>query len=183
MIKVRDTAFIAKFGDITKERVDIIVNAANSELLGGGGVDGAIHRVGGPSIMDECRKIRAAQGRCPAGEAVITKAGRLPAKHVIHAVGPRWNGGNRGEAELLASAYRGSLALAAEFGARSIAFPSISTGAYRYPFDQASAIAIDTCMQFAVENSALEEIRFMLFSQEDLAAYERRLRSVHKSTT
>ena len=178
MIKVRDTVFTTKLGDITQERVDIIVNAANSELLGGGGVDGAIHRVGGPSIIDECRKIRAAQGSCPPGSSVVTGAGRLHAKHVIHAVGPRWNGGTRGEAELLASAYRGSLHLAVEFEASTIAFPSISTGAYGYPFDEAAPIAIKTCLQFAEEVPGLAEIRFILFSAADLEGYERLLRAL-----
>src|SRR5437867_9117151 len=129
-------------GDITRENVDAIVNAANSSLMGGGGVDGAIHRAGGPAILDECRRIVEARGPLPAGEAVITTGGRLPARRVIHTVGPRWRGGDRGEAATLASCYRNSLALAASEGVSSLAFPSISTGAYGFPIDEASAVAL-----------------------------------------
>ncbi len=132
---------VLKRGDITEEVVDVIVNAANSSLLGGGGVDGAIHRSGGPAILEECRKIRARQGGCPTGEAVITGAGQLGARHVVHTVGPVWRGGKEGEPDLLRSAYRNSLSLAAEHGARTIALPSISTGVYGYPVEKAARVA------------------------------------------
>ena len=145
-----------KQGDITKEATDAIVNAANSSLLGGGGVDGAIHRNGGPAILEECRAIVAKIGRLPAGQAVITTGGRLPAKRVIHTVGPVWHGGIRGpldtargkEDETLASAYRESLALAKREGLQTIAFPSISTGAYRFPLDRAARVALSTVQTF-----------------------------------
>src|SRR5690606_9295009 len=132
---VGETEIRLKQGDITREEVDAIVNAANSGLLGGGGVDGAIHRAGGPEIMEECRQIRARQGGCPTGKAVVTGAGKLKARYVIHAVGPVWRGGDGGEEELLRSAYRESLQRAAERQLQRIAFPSLSTGAYGYPVD------------------------------------------------
>src|SRR5690606_13829294 len=131
-------------GDITTLKVDAIVNAANTSLLGGGGVDGAIHRAGGLAILDDCKRIRAKQGGCNVGEAVITTAGNLPAKYVIHTVGPVWNGGKSNEEHLLSSAYRNSLTLAFEYRIRSIAFPNISTGIYRFPKDRAAEIAIYT---------------------------------------
>jgi O-acetyl-ADP-ribose deacetylase (regulator of RNase III) len=156
-------------GDITDQDTDAIVNAANTSLLGGGGVDGAIHRRGGPAILDECRRI----GGCPTGDAVITTAGRLPARFVIHTVGPVWSGGARGEDALLASAYRAGLRIAADRALRSIAFPSISTGAYRFPIDRASIIALDTVAGFlGGDRHALEEVRFVLFNEGDLAVYE-----------
>ena len=141
-------------GDITLEQVDAIVNAANSRLAGGGGVDGAIHRRGGPEIMRET-DAQYPDG-CPTGSAVISTAGKLPAKHVIHAVGPVWSGGQRGEAELLAGAYRRSLELAAEHGCRSIALPALSTGAYRFPMEQAARIAISTAIDFLEQNDRPE---------------------------
>ena len=138
------SCIVLKVGDITAEEVDAVVNAANSSLLGGGGVDGAIHRAGGPEILAECKSISARQGGCPTGQAVVTTAGKLPASRVIHTVGPRWRGGARGEEELLRSAYQNSLSLARQQGARIVAFPSISTGAYGYPVHLAARVAIET---------------------------------------
>ena len=158
-------------GDITRETVDTIVNAANSSLLGGGGVDGAIHRAGGPTILEECRKIRDARGPLPAGEAVITGAGRLPCRYVIHTVGPVWQDGRSGEPETLARSYRNSLVLAAERGLRSLAFPSISTGAYGYPVAEAAAVALGTVRDVLQAGSPLEQVRFVLFTDSDLAVY------------
>jgi len=151
----------------------VIVNAANSSLLGGGGVDGAIHRSGGPAILEECREIRARQGGCPTGEAVITGAGRLKARHVVHTVGPVWRVGDAGESELLRSAYRNSLSLAAENGARTVSFPSISTGVYGYPIKEAAQIALGAAREWAMGHDDFREIRFILFSENDLEAYER----------
>jgi O-acetyl-ADP-ribose deacetylase (regulator of RNase III) len=159
-------------GDITQQRVDAIVNAANARLAGGGGVDGAIHRAGGPTIMEECRRI----GGCPTGKAVVTGAGRLPAKWVIHAVGPIWRGGEHGEPELLASAYRESLARAREIGARSVAFPSLSTGAYRYPVAQAARIALGTVLEELRTHGRPEEVVFVLFDEPTLRVYEEALK-------
>ncbi|MBN8785198.1 MAG: O-acetyl-ADP-ribose deacetylase [Sphingobacteriales bacterium SCN 48-20] len=159
-------------GDITKMEVDAVVNAANTSLLGGGGVDGAIHRAGGPAILDECRKIVARQGGCKVGEAVITAAGNLPARHVIHTVGPVWNGGKKKEAELLASAYRNSLQLAVEHSLRTIAFPNISTGVYRFPKPLAAEIALSTVQSFTV---GFERIVFVCFDDENYDLYNRSL--------
>src|SRR5687768_16127403 len=135
-------------GDITKIPVDAVVNAANSSLLGGGGVDGAIHRAGGPEILEACRAIVAKQGGCPTGEAVITTAGKLPAKFVIHTVGPIWNGGNKNEPEKLANCYRNSLKLAQENNCQSVAFPNISTGVYGYPKPEAAKVAVRETLSF-----------------------------------
>ncbi len=166
-------------GNITEQVVDAIVNAANSSLLGGGGVDGAIHRAGGPAILEECRRIRAARGSLPAGEAVITTAGNLPARHVIHTVGPVWNGGERGEATKLASAYRNSLALAWNENLRTVAFPSISTGTYRFPISLASNIAISTISTVVDEHpDAFDEIRLVLFNDRDHEVYVSLLRDM-----
>lgn len=164
-------------GDITTLPIDAIVNAANSSLLGGGGVDGAIHRAGGPEILEECRAIRAAQGGCATGEAVITTAGRLPADYIIHTVGPVWNGGKNREAELLSNCYRNSLELAAEYALRSIAFPNISTGIYRFPKEGAAEIAVRTVRQWmeSEESGSVEHVRFVCFDQENMAIYERLL--------
>jgi len=156
-------------GDITDEQVDAIVNAANAHLAGGGGVDGAIHRRGGPEIMAETAR-RYPQG-CPTGSAVITGAGQLPAKYVIHAVGPRWRGGHRGEAEQLAGAYRRSLELALEHDCRSIALPALSAGAYGYPLDQACRVALDVTRHFLLENERPELARFVLFSAGAYGAF------------
>jgi len=153
-------------GDITKVIADAIVNAANSSLLGGGGVDGAIHRVGGKAILDECKKIIARQGGCKTGEAVITAAGNLPAKFVIHTVGPVWNGGQNNEAQKLADCYRNSLQLAADSNCRSIAFPGISTGIYRFPKNEAAKIAITTVRQFIFTNDKIEKVIFVCFDDE-----------------
>jgi O-acetyl-ADP-ribose deacetylase (regulator of RNase III) len=162
-------------GDITRERVGAIVNAANSSLMGGGGVDGAIHRAGGPAILDECRRIVEARGPLPAGEAVITTGGRLPARRVIHTVGPRWRGGDRGEAATLARCYRNCLALAAAEGLASLAFPSISTGAYGYPITEASGVAVGAVADVLRAGSPVRQVRFVLFSDADLEEYRRAL--------
>ncbi len=160
-------------GDITDEETDAIVNAANSALVGGGGVDGAIHQAGGTDIMNECEKL----GGCPTGSAVITTAGLLKARYVIHTVGPVYRGGAHGEAELLSSAYRSSLELAAQSGVKSIAFPSISTGVYGYPTDTAARIALNTVITFLKAHPSdkpenpVELVRFVLFSDTDLAVY------------
>lgn len=172
------TDLILKEGDITREEVDAIVNAANSGLLGGGGVDGAIHRAGGPAILEECRAIVARQGGCPTGEAVITGAGRLRARHVVHTVGPVWEGGRSGEPDLLASAYRNSLALAAANGARTIAFPSISTGVYGYPLAEAAPLALSVARDYALAHPDFAEIRFVLFSPGALAAFVQALETL-----
>jgi O-acetyl-ADP-ribose deacetylase (regulator of RNase III) len=148
-------------GDITREETDAIVNAANSRLMGGAGVDGAIHSAGGPSIMEECRKI----GGCPTGQAVITTGGNLKAKYVIHTVGPVYQGGSKGEANLLKSAYLSSLKLASARGLKSIAFPAISTGVYSYPLAEAAHIALKTAVDYLRENTDIEVIRFILFDR------------------
>lgn len=153
-------------GDLTREQVDAIVNAANSSLLGGGGVDGAIHRAAGPELLEACRPL----GGCPAGEAKATPAFRLPARWVIHTVGPVWRGGSEGEPELLASCYRRSLAVADELGARSIAFPAISTGAYGYPAQEAARTAVETLRGTATQ---VELVRLVAFDQRTLELYQR----------
>ncbi len=153
-------------GDITKVKADAIVNAANSSLLGGGGVDGAIHRAGGPAILEECRKIVARQGGCKTGDAVITTGGNLPAKFVIHTVGPVWNVGNHNEKTLLANCYRNSLQLAIDNGCKTIAFPAISTGVYRFPKEEAAPIAVKTVSDFLREKTAIDEVIFVCFDEE-----------------
>ena len=158
-------------GDITQQATDAIVNAANSSLMGGGGVDGAIHRAGGPAILAECKQIVSRQGRLPTGRAVITTAGNMKTKHVIHTVGPIWHGGSKGEAELLASTYRESLKLAVKNILTSIAFPSVSTGAYGYPVDEASRIAVKTVASFLSEASSIKEVVFVLFDARTFDAY------------
>lgn len=160
-------------GDITEMETDAIVNAANSSLMGGGGVDGAIHRKGGPKILEECKKIRATSWPegLPTGRAVITSAGNLKAKYVIHTVGPVWHGGNRDEPELLAQAYQNSLLIAVSNGLKTVAFPSISTGAYGYPIGDASRIALKTAKGFLEEEDRLNEVIFVLFSEHDLKVY------------
>lgn len=172
-MRVGETEFIFKTGDITSEQADVIVNAANSALAGGGGVDGAIHRAGGPDIAAECEAIAAAHGRVAPGDAVVTAAGNLKAQHVIHTVGPIWNGGKKNEAQTLKKAYDKSLQLAKEHNAKTIAFPAISTGAYGYPKTEAAEIALRACAEFCQEHPGLREIRFVLFSNEDLGIYRK----------
>lgn len=159
-------------GDITKQATDAIVNAANSSLMGGGGVDGAIHRAGGPAILDECKQIVAKQGQLPTGKAVITTGGNLKARFVIHTVGPVWHGGNKGEPELLASTYRESLKVAAENNLSSISFPSISTGAYGYPVAEAAKVAIGTVASFLKEGvTSIKEVILVLFDSATFQSY------------
>jgi O-acetyl-ADP-ribose deacetylase (regulator of RNase III) len=170
-------------GNIVQQKMDAIVNAANSSLLGGGGVDGAIHRAGGPAILEECRQIRAARGGCSPGEAVITGAGNLSAKFVIHTVGPVWQGGEAGEAEILSSCYVNSLNLAEQAGARTIAFPAISTGVYRYPHDKAAEVAVTTVTNYCNDHrSQFTEIAFVLFDETALLIYQSVLSRVGKSS-
>lgn len=158
-------------GDITQFQVDAIVNAANTTLLGGGGVDGAIHRAAGPELKEECRTL----GGCITGEAKITRGYKLPAKYVIHTVGPVWRGGNFNEDNLLASCYSNSLKLALENGVKTIAFPSISTGVYGFPFERAAGIAIKEVRQFLEENKSIEKVTFVCFSHGDYTTYRKLL--------
>lgn len=158
-------------GDITKINADAIVNAANSSLLGGGGVDGAIHRAGGPEIVEECKIIRNRQGGCHTGDAVITTAGKLPARYVIHTVGPVWNGGSQNEAELLKRAYQSCFRLAQQHGIKTIAFPSISTGIYRFPKKRAAEIALEAIRDALMNNPTLEEVKIVCFDEENFEIY------------
>lgn len=155
-------------GDITKQSVDAIVNAANCSLLGGGGVDGAIHRAAGPELLTECRTLHG----CETGQAKITKGYRLPAKHVIHTPGPVWHGGNNGEAELLASCYRSCLTLASENDCKTVDFPSISTGVYHFPLDKAAAIASKTIKEYLDAHPEIERVRMVCFDERTKAAYD-----------
>ncbi len=161
-------------GDITNLEVDAIVNAANESLLGGGGVDGAIHRAAGPELVDECRGL----GGCPTGEARITRGYRLPARHVIHTVGPVWQGGGRGEDGLLAGCYRSSLELAAARGLKTIAFPAISTGVYRFPAERSARIAVDTAAGFLAGDAVLEKVIFCCFGRASVEAHEAALKKI-----
>ena len=169
-------------GDITKQTTDAIVNAANPSLMGGGGVDGAIHRAGGPAILKECKQIVSRQGHLSTGKAVITTGGNLKAKHVIHTVGPIWHGGTRNEADLLASAYRESLKAAAEHSLTSVSFPSISTGVYGYPVSDASRVAVKAVASFLKEQAtSLKEIVFVLFDSRTCEAYSSALDDMEQS--
>jgi O-acetyl-ADP-ribose deacetylase (regulator of RNase III) len=167
-------------GDIIEQNTDVIVNAANPSLMGGGGVDGAIHRKGGPKILEECKRIRETvwPNGLPTGKTVITTGGNLKTKHVIHTVGPFWRGGKNGEPALLAEAYRNSLKLAVSNGLKSIAFPSISTGAYGYPIEEASQIALRTVKEFLEKEEKMDEVIFVLFTQPDLENYEIRMKEI-----
>lgn len=169
--RIHGTQVEAVQGDITREEVDAIVNAANKTLLGGGGVDGAIHRTGGPAILEACRKLNG----CDTGDAKITTGGRLPATYVIHTVGPVYRDGKHGEPELLASCYRRSLEVALENGVKTVAFPAISCGVYGYPHKDAAAIAVDTVTTFVQENSGLDLVRFVLFNGELFSIFEQAL--------
>jgi len=171
MYEYKDTKIYLVEGDITTMAVDAVVNAANNTLLGGGGVDGAIHRAGGPIILEQCKKI----GGCPTGEARITTAGNMPSKYVIHTVGPIYRGGNRNEAKLLYNAYYNSLKLAKEYDLKTIAFPSISTGAYGYPKEEACHIAVDAVLRFIDEVGGIDEIYFVQFNKDNYEIYEREL--------
>ena len=172
--EIGGTRLVLVQGDITQQEVEAIVNAANPQLTPGGGVSGAIHRAGGPEVTQAAAKIRRRRGRLPTGEAVITPGGELPARWVIHTVGPVWHGGKRGEPELLAKAYRSCLELARERGIKSIAFPSISTGVYGYPVEEAAPIALSTIREFLKgDPGPVEEVRLVLFSSADFDAYRR----------
>ncbi len=178
MVKVTINKSILELieGDITEQETDAIVNAANSSLLGGGGVDGAIHRAGGPEILEECRKL----GGCPTGEARITTGGNLNAKYVIHTVGPIYSGGKQREAELLANAYKNSLSLASQYKLKSVAFPSISTGAYGYPVNEAAKVAIKTVINYFNIYTDIELVRFVLFGLKAYQAYDKALQELTK---
>ena len=168
---MRDTRMEVILGDITQLAVDAIVNAANTSLLGGGGVDGAIHRAGGPAILQACMEIRKRQKGCPTGEAVITTAGKMPARRVIHTVGPVWNGGVNNEDALLANAYRNSLRVAVENGCRTVAFPNISTGVYGFPKERAAVIATQTVREFLATDDTIEKVTFCCFGQDNFDLY------------
>jgi O-acetyl-ADP-ribose deacetylase (regulator of RNase III) len=177
-VKIDGITLSLVIGDITEEETDAIVNAANARLAGGGGVDGAIHRAGGPRIMEECREI----GGCPTGSAVVTSGGNLKAAYVIHTVGPVYRGGNRNEEELLASAYKSSLEEAAEKGVKSIAFPSISTGVYGYPIRDAAVVALKTVIEFVEARKGIDLVRFVLFSEGDFNIYKETLAGMVSSS-
>jgi O-acetyl-ADP-ribose deacetylase (regulator of RNase III) len=171
--KIGRTTVSLVAGDLTKQDVDAVVNAANSSLMGGGGVDGAIHRAGGPAIIDDCRKIVAAIGRLETGKAVITTGGDMPARFVIHTVGPVWHGGEGGEPRLLADAYRNSLSLAESEGLKTVAFPSISTGIYGYPMEEAARVALATIEEYLKDGSELKEVRIVLFGDAAVDEWEK----------
>jgi len=173
-IMINNTEVSLVLGDITRTDTEAIVNAANSGLRGGGGVDGAIHRAGGPAIMEECRKI----GSCPTGSAVVTTAGNLPARYIIHAVGPIYRGGNQGEPEALKSAYKESMKRATEKNLKSVSFPAISAGVYGYPLDEAARIALETVSDYLKSYSGIERVQFVLFDQRTFDAFDRALKSL-----
>lgn len=173
---MQDSRIGVMMGDITKMEVDAIVNAANTWLMGGGGVDGAIHRAGGPAILEECRQIVARHGNCPTGQAVITTAGNLPARYVIHTVGPIWNGGRHNEEQLLGEAYLNSLKLAVENGIKTIAFPNISTGVYSFPKDKAAKIAVETVQRFLATEAQIQKVYFVCFDQQNYELYQQLLK-------
>jgi len=177
---VRNTGICLVQGDITDMANDAIVNAANSSLMGGGGVDGAVHRRGGPQILEECKRLRAREWPkgLPTGKAAITTGGHLKAKNVIHAVGPIWHGGDQNEPELLAEAYCNSLKLAVSKGLKTVAFPSISTGAYGYPIEKASKVALEAVKGFLEKENGLSTVTFVLFTKNDLAIYTKAARIV-----
>jgi len=177
-VKINNCELILLQGDITQQEVDAIVNAANSSLMGGGGVDGAIHRAGGPKILEECKKIVEKINFLPTGEAVITSGGNLKAKYVIHTVGPIYRGGNNSEAELLSNAYKNSLKIAKEHDLQTIAFPSISTGAYRFPLKEAAKIALSTIINFIKEENHFKEVRMVLFGNNAFSVYKDTLKSI-----
>jgi len=164
-------------GDITKQQVDAVVNAANSSLMGGGGVDGAIHRAGGKQILDDCIDIIDRQGRCKTGEAVITTGGKLPARYVIHTVGPVWNDGKKDEPQLLANCYTNSLKLAVENKVKTIAFPNISTGIYHYPKAAAAEVALKAVNDFLKDNEEIEQVVFVCFDDDNFRLYEKALQA------
>jgi O-acetyl-ADP-ribose deacetylase (regulator of RNase III) len=179
-VKVGKGTIVLKEGDITEQGTDAVVNAANSGLMGGGGVDGAIHAAGGPRILEECVQIVKRIGRLPPGQAVITTAGDMRAKFVIHTVGPIWRDGTKGEAQILASCYTQSLKLAQDEGIRSISFPSISTGAYGYPLDLAAKVALKAVKEFLEQNSGIDEVFFVLWGKESFEAYNKASSSLFK---
>jgi O-acetyl-ADP-ribose deacetylase len=176
-LTIKASTIILTLGDITRETTDAIVNAANSRLAGGGGVDGAIHRAGGPGIMQECRKI----GGCPTGQAVITTGGNLKAKYVIHTVGPRYQDGTRNEATLLRSAYLECLRLASKKHLRSIAFPAISTGAYGYPLPEAARIALQTTIDYLSSHQEIAQVKFVLYNQHSFEVFTEELEKIKDS--
>lgn len=174
-VKVNGCRLVLMVGDITEQDTEAIVNAANEGLRGGGGVDGAIHRAGGPEIAAACRKIREEKGGCPTGQAVITPGGWLRAKYVIHAVGPVWRGGKYGEEELLSSAYRSSLRLAREKGIKTLSFPAISTGVYGYPLPEAARVALTAIVSELEANNYFQEIRVVLFNEEIFRVFKEQM--------
>ena len=175
---IGNTRILLMQGDITRQDTDAIVNAANSGLMGGGGVDGAIHRAGGSAILEECKQVVAKIGRLPAGQAVITTGGNMKTRHVIHTVGPVWHGGAKGEPETLASAYRESLRVAVENAIKTVSFPSISTGVYGYPVDKAAKVALKAIADFIKEDTSLDEVIFVLFDSRTFDAYEKTLKEL-----